>query len=218
MDNKIAAIIAVCAVVIVMGGAILALSLGGFEVSNDNDYVIYDGNGQKTTNGETSMKSTSTEVLGGNLFDATSKYFLIWNTKADGTGTSYVPSSEVKLGTKLYAIWGDHKLDASGLMVTAAFNGLQLGAYDDISGKDTTRQITLPMGLSNKGEVTIIISGWKSVEKTGDYTLSGTTPHGLVPIDIILKVEGATASSLNVNGNMAFLTMTYNSDVTVSCS
>ena len=214
MDNKIAGIIAVCAVVIVMGGAILALSLGGFEVSNDNDYVIYDGTGQKTTNGETSMKSTSTEVLGGNLFDATSKYFLIWNTKADGTGTNYVPSSEVKLGTKLYAIWGDHKLDASSLMVTAVFNGLQLGAYDDISGTGTTRQITLPMGLSNKGEVTIVISGWTTVEKVGDYALSGTTPYGSASLS--MTVEGATGSSLSVSGNNAYLKITYSGDVTVS--
>jgi hypothetical protein len=214
MDNKIAGIIAVCAVVIVMGGAILALSLGGFEVSNDNDYVIYDGNGQKTTNGETSMKSTSTEVLGGNLFDATSKYFLIWNTKADGTGTSYVPSSEVKLGTKLYAIWGDHKLEAMQLGLKAILNGLTLGLSDDISGADSVRTITFPAGLSNKGEVTIVISGWTTVEKVGDYALSGTTPYGSASLS--MTVEGATSSSLSVSGNNAYLKITYSGDVTVS--
>ena len=220
MDNKIAAIIAVCAVVIVLGGAILGLALGGFEVNNDDDYVIYYGNGAKTTNGETVMKSTSTEVVGGGLFDDTSKYFLIWNTQADGKGTSYTPGSEAKLGTKLYAIWGDHCLKPESLSMAALWVGLSLSISDDISGEGKVRPVTLPTGLSNKGVVVIVITGWTSVEKVDDDTLRGTTP--LSPysgtFDLDLTVENANDYVLKVDSNAAYLAISYDKDVTVKGS
>lgn len=80
----------------------------------ENAYsVVYHGNG--STSGSTSKQSvtyTETFKLRSNGFTKTGWKFKEWNTKADGSGTSYAPGTSVKSLTKenggtvdLYAIW-----------------------------------------------------------------------------------------------------------------
>ena len=101
MDNKILiAVIAVVAVVIVAAAAVVLLK------GNDESFdgVIYDGNGGKTEQGETTLK-TNELVVKGSSFLRDGYDFVSWNTKADGSGTTYNEGDSVKSGTKLYAQW-----------------------------------------------------------------------------------------------------------------
>lgn len=72
--------------------------------------VTYDGNGGtgSVTDSEKYGKGAFATVKA-NDFTKDNMVFLGWNTKADGTGTTYYPNSTVEItdNVTLYAIWGD---------------------------------------------------------------------------------------------------------------
>lgn len=88
--------------------AVVAIAAAAFLVTNNNsssnDKVTYYGNGG-TYDGKDSIQSTSTVVMSGNIFTKEGYSFTAWNTKQDGSGTSYNEGGKVELGTKLYAQW-----------------------------------------------------------------------------------------------------------------
>ncbi|MCK9323824.1 MAG: InlB B-repeat-containing protein, partial [Candidatus Methanomethylophilaceae archaeon] len=73
---------------------------------NSSNGVTYDGNGG-SNDGTTSYTFTNTTVIA-NLFIYDDHIFTGWNTKANGSGTSYVEGNVVSSGTKLYAQWTEN--------------------------------------------------------------------------------------------------------------
>ena len=81
------------------------------KVGNSTGYsVTYNANGGtgSVTDTEKYAKGAEATVMS-NSFTNDGKVFLSWNTKANGTGTTYYPNSTVKItgDVTLYAIWGD---------------------------------------------------------------------------------------------------------------
>ena len=106
MNRKILAIAAV-AVLLVVVIAGVAIVMTGDDDNNFNG-VIYNGNGGKTSDGSTTWKLTSTTV-DKNPFYYDGHEFVKWNTKADGSGTSYSVGDSISYpdhgNVKLYAQW-----------------------------------------------------------------------------------------------------------------
>ena len=104
MNSKI--IIAIVAVVIVAvaGVALIMMNNNGDDVPSNG--ILYDGNGGKLSNGETTYKSDSTHVETC-AFERDGYHWTVWNTKADGSGTDYSENSIAPAKTRLYAQWSD---------------------------------------------------------------------------------------------------------------
>lgn len=134
MNSKvIAAIIAVVAVVIVALAAIGAMD------DDDNhitEGVVYDGNGG-LCGGNARMELTNHEVMS-NPFENGNLEFVSWNTKADGSGTTYKPGDHIDYASNrtvtLYAQWqepgpyvsGFSYSETDGVHVAATLNGKAL--------------------------------------------------------------------------------------------
>ena len=107
MNSK--ALIGVVAVIIIVAVAAVAIGMGGGDDENKGfTGVVYDGNGGKTSNGDTTFRLTSEEVQS-SLFTNGDMVFDGWNTKADGTGTAYKPGDSISYPehgyVTLYAQW-----------------------------------------------------------------------------------------------------------------
>lgn len=135
------------------------------KVGNSTGYsVTYNANGVtgSVTDTEKYAKGAEATVMS-NSFKNGDMVFLGWNTKADGTGTTYYPNSTVKItgDVTLYAQWGDK---ASTVQLTYKANG---GKEADIVRNN----------LLNNEQVTLL--GADTFTRTG-YTLTGwnTQPDG----------------------------------------
>ena len=100
MDNKVIIVIAVVAVVAIAAVAVFAMNNG----SDNEDKIIYEGNGGKLSNGKTSYEESGTKVSEC-AFTILGGHFASWNTKANGSGTKYMPGDSVPGTTTLYAQW-----------------------------------------------------------------------------------------------------------------
>lgn len=94
------------------------------KVGNSTGYsVTYNANGGtgSVTDTEKYAKGAEATVMS-NSFTNDGKVFLGWNTKADGTGTTYYPNGTIKVtgDVTLYAHWGDK---ASTVQLTYKANG-----------------------------------------------------------------------------------------------
>jgi len=207
------AAIAIVAVVAVGGGIAAAILMNHGE--DDSKFVIYDGNGQKMKDGGTVLKTTELKVKDSSIFGDTTKHFLVWNTKSDGTGTKYSPGDDVTLGTKLYAVWGSYQMAAGNIMLTASNLELTLYASDDISDH---RDMDYFMPLSDKGEITLTMTGfkeiWQDVPTMYNLYLYDDPDHKIqmwVESDEALSVEMTVKDE-----HTAVIKITYNSDISVS--
>ena len=108
MNTKVIAIAAI-AVVLVVAVAGVAIVMNGGDDDGNFVGVIYDGNGGKTSTGSTTWNLTSTTVERGNIFSNNGYLFVDWNTKADGSGTTYNPGDNISYpehgNVRLYAQW-----------------------------------------------------------------------------------------------------------------
>ncbi len=106
MNTKIVAIAAVAVLLVVVIAGVAIVMTG----DDDDNFtgVIYNGNGGKTSDGSTTWKLTSTTV-DRNPFYYDGHEFVNWNTKADGSGTSYSVGDSISYpdhgNVKLYAQW-----------------------------------------------------------------------------------------------------------------
>lgn len=74
--------------------------------------VTYDGNGGKTSDGETSVKYSNAEAVI-NMFSYSGHKFVCWNTARDGSGIDYKVGDPVSEGMTLYAKWAESPLSVS---------------------------------------------------------------------------------------------------------
>ncbi len=132
MDSKITiAIVAVVAIVAVAGVAFFMMN------NNDNggapsDGILYDGNGGKLSDGKTTYISHSTSVETC-AFQKDGYHWIVWNTKADGSGTDYNENSVAPAKTTLYAQWSNANVlfgNNGGINFVSTFVG------DSASGKE----------------------------------------------------------------------------------
>jgi len=98
------AIAAIVVVILIAAGVGIALYMNND--NNSSSGVTYEGNGG-SNDGTTSYTFTNTTVVA-NLFNYDDHIFTGWNTKANGSGTSYVEGNLVSSGTKLYAQWNEN--------------------------------------------------------------------------------------------------------------
>ena len=214
MEKKIAIIAAIAAVVIlIIAGIAVAMMMKHGSGDDDSGYVVYYGNGKTMSDGSTTLKTTDKEVKNADMFDDLSIYFLIWNTKADGTGTNYTPGQEVELGTKLYAVWAAHYMSIGNMMSSIDGLGLTMKLSDDIS---EDRPITALMALSNSGEFTIAISGWYSLYWVNNNMVEGKTYSEGNMIQMMPEASGEISHELTVEGKTVYFKVRYDSNLTVS--
>ena len=213
MISKIAiAAIAVVAVVAVGGGIAAAILMNQGE--DDSKYVIYDGNGQKMKDGGTVLKTTDLKVKDSEIFGDTTKHFLVWNTKADGTGTKYRPGDDITLGTKVFAVWGSYQMSAGNIMLTASNLGITLYASDDISDH---RDMDYFMPLSDSGTITLTMTGWREIWQDYPEMYNCYLYDDDQKIQMWVESEKAKSVVMSVKDqHTAVITITYDSDISVS--
>ena len=104
MNSKIIIAIVAVAIVAVAGVALFMMNNNSSDVPSNG--ILYDGNGGKLSNGETTYKSDTTHVETC-AFERDGYHWTIWNTKADGSGTDYSENSIAPAKTRLYAQWSN---------------------------------------------------------------------------------------------------------------
>lgn len=87
------------------------LGKGIYYHASDFDKRILDGNGGKTTKGESwiSVTDAGTYNLPDDKFTLEGKTFNGWNSKADGTGTSYKAGDVLHIGARVYVVWANQQ-------------------------------------------------------------------------------------------------------------
>ena len=106
--NVSIAIVAVVAVAVV--GVVIVAVPGLLDPVEKG--VTYDGNGGKTSDGETSVKYSNAEAVI-NMFSYSGHIFVCWNTARDGSGIDYKVGDPVSEGMTLYAKWAESPLSVS---------------------------------------------------------------------------------------------------------
>lgn len=81
--------------------------------------VTYDGNGGKTSDGETLVKYSNAEAVI-NMFSYNGHIFVCWNTARDGSGIDYKVGDPVSEGMTLYAKWAESPLSVSSYSCSSA--------------------------------------------------------------------------------------------------
>ncbi|NNM66424.1 MAG: leucine-rich repeat protein, partial [Spirochaetales bacterium] len=150
--------------------------------------VTYDANGATSgtvpTDGNSYAQGTPVTVLGntGNLAK-TGSGFSGWNTKADGTGTSYATGASFTMGTAnvtLFAVWG------TPYSVTYHSNGALTGAPPvdgNVYGASSTVTI---LGIGNMSYSGYALAGWMTkTDGTGtSYAVGATFTMGASNVDL----------------------------------
>lgn len=95
-------LIAITAVVLVI--VVVAITASFSNNDPKEEEVTYNGNGGLTIGGE-SVAVFSNETVQPCMFIYNNYAFDSWNTKADGSGTTYTEGESVDYGTVLYAQW-----------------------------------------------------------------------------------------------------------------
>ncbi len=216
MSNKTLVIVGIVAVV-----AIAAVAIGfGFKGDNNQDEVTtgvnYYGNGGLTSDGKAVFGLTSHTVFQ-NLFTKDDARFDSWNTKSDGTGTTYHPGDNIDYrdgsSVRLYAIWDTGAyLTCTGIAdnITLTYNGQTLSLLGSIK-------------LPASGEAVITVT-YKNVE--GKVVKLTDTMLGQMVIDgdkVYVKTNsisstGGTSSTLSTDGTTGTLTIAYDGSQDVQVS
>lgn len=110
MSNKTLIGVVAVVIVVVAVAAVAVSSLNNDDENAGYTGVIYDGNGGKTSDGNTTFRLTSHTVMS-NMFTNGSYAFNGWNTAADGSGQSYEAGSNIDYAdhtyVRLYAQWAN---------------------------------------------------------------------------------------------------------------
>ena len=206
MDSKVGIAIGIA---VIIGIAAIAIVVGGGLNNETKDYVVYDGNGGKDSQGQTTVNSRMTEAVP-NVFTNGEKKFTGWNTKADGTGTAIDVGENVTMGMTLYAQWANHKLTITNI----GYVLYGLGAYLTDDSHQMVRQTTFEFALSDTGAAVISFAFWESVTVN---TVTGEFSGKVSGFDTTLKfnITGANSIEYSVSsdGKVAMIAIGYTGNV-----
>lgn len=212
MNSKVAVAIAVVAALVIIGGAV-AVIVAGMGSNQTKDYVVYDGNGGKDSEGKTTVNSRVTEALS-NVFKNEDKVFTGWNTKADGSGTKIDVGENVTMGMTLYAQWSKYSLTIQN--ISFMFAGLSVYLTDDTH--QMVKQSTFQIPLSEKGAAVISFATWDEVTvDPGTGIFTGKINIGGYSFSTTLKfnITGAdnVEYSVSADGKVAMISIGYSGNV-----
>ena len=221
MDNKVVIAIVVAAVVICAGAGV-AMLVGNMSnnESGVTEGVNYHGNGGKTSEGKTVMGSTSHDVIP-NIFTYDGYKFASWNTKADGSGTTYEPYGYIEYASgktvDLYAIWA---VDGSMLYVSTLIGTLSFyydGTLVGFGGVDIPDSGPIDVVVKVPSDATDL-----SIEKTdkGIHRITFKVGTKTYMESLYVSVGGTdTDFEWKTDGSTVTLTIEYsNCDVSISYS
>ena len=139
------------------------------------DYDANGGEGTMTDSDSPYVKNSKATVLD-NEFTRSNYCFTGWNTKADGTGSSYIAGDVIEMTANmtLYAQWKTHGLNVSKQLATV--NGTPITDNTIFKAGDT---LTWNIQVKNIGEVTIQNISVKDVLKRNDIEITGVKLHFL---------------------------------------
>ena len=207
MDNKTIAIIAVVAVALIaVAGCAVMFSNGG---GDDKEYVYYYANGGTSSEGDM-IKSTSTVVLGNNLFTRDGYVCTGYNDKKDGSGTSYGPNANVMLGTKLYAQW--ESADQPKLIVQSA-NTFTKILHFNLEPSGTNIDKAWEYNLNSDNKIRVSPAGGTATVGVKDNTITMDIGDDYLYIITLFTKD----ISISISGSEAIITLNDTSkDVTFS--
>ena len=192
--------------------------------------IVYNGNGY--TNGSTASSSHTYNVaknLTANGFGKTGYTFAGWNTKADGTGTSYANSASVTNLTAtnnatvtLYAKWTPKQITVSfnpsqkGGLLTDVANGTYSGNNATITYTSSSHQYKFVNSSTNDPYVTIASTVYLVAGRT--YTIhakmrntSGSVISGSIQIFYAINQAYNESDSRRLSGGEGSTTLTVSS-------
>ena len=207
MDNKTIAIIAVVAVALIaVAGCAVMFNNGG---GDDKEYVYYYANGGTSSEGDM-IKSTSTVVLGNNLFTRDGYVCTGYNDKKDGSGTSYGPNANVMLGTKLYAQW--ESADQPKLIVQSA-NTFTKILHFNLEPSGTNIDKAWEYNLNSDNKIRVSPAGGTATVGVKDNTITMDIGDNYLYIITLFTKD----ISISISGSDAIITLNDTSkDVTFS--
>lgn len=142
--------------------------------------VSYNGNGSDTGDGKDVASHVDESMqIENNWFGKTGYDFKGWNTKADGTGTSYKEGDETAFteDTILYAIWAPHTY-------TIAFDSNSTDATGSMSPMPMTYDVGKALTSNSFSRIGYKFIGWRSSNAaTGKEYADGTTVSNLTSTD-----------------------------------
>ncbi len=180
-------IIAILAVIIVVVAGIGIVVANGSLV-DDVVGVTYDGNSGVTSNGDkTTILSNETAVEC--LFAYEGYMFVNWNTKSDGSGTTYNVGDPVSNGMTLFAQWKAKPHTISYSFISSLSTGISF----TINNSPLT-----PMSTFYSPAI-IQINGGSNWIYNDDHTFTGTVEGKLYNVSIIITgyTEGSLIAEVN---------------------
>ena len=204
MNSKIV-IIAVVAIAVVV---VAAIAVG---MQNDEETgIVYHGNGGHLSDGDEKY-SVSSDHATNCLFSSEGKAFKSWNTKPDGSGTTYKTGDKVDYtgSIDLYAQWG------------WAFNyngdfGIMSGlTYYLIEDNTPVKIDVATMPLPDSGKCAMMIDGGSNWTVDGDVL---KCMKGKSTITLTIEIEGATDHEIGISNDEPIIAFMYDGPVTVSIS
>lgn len=142
-----------------------------------NHYTIhFDPNGGTGTMGDMDAEVTNRFYLNANKFSKTGYYFAGWNTKADGTGASYLNNAAVRDLSfdsgdvvTLYAQWTQTEETGRVLRgITAIYNGRDMAAGAKLKKDDFTVSARYFVSYSDNSNKTVVVDDIKDFTLTPD--------------------------------------------------
>ena len=189
MDNKIIIAIVAVAVIVIAAVAVLATPQ---QPQPSADSVTYYGNGG-TYNGQNSLVS-KTETVVPFVFEKDGYHMVAWNTKADGSGTTYLPDERVNFGTALYAQWSDANTISTVNLNPSIFNlflgtkgSAELVSFDEGTKEIPSGDAILVIKAAKSSDTISFDDGWIVIE-------SGNTKN-LIKFNI--EGEGVTLGDVH---------------------
>lgn len=166
--------------------------------TQSNHTVVFDINGGDGVQTMADQTLSSPSNLRANTYTYTDRFFLNWNTSADGTGTQYADQAQYQflVNTRLYAQWGK--------VVTYRTTGADSGLPSRSSDNWTNGVISLP----TKGTMTkagYSFAGWSDGTNTYTTTFTPNTVFALSPVwtantyTISFSKTGGAAGSVPTN-------------------